>query len=315
MVFRRLVSVVGVLAVSAAVVAMSVPAGPRDDWTIFTDPSGDAKGAADITKVALSHSETAGTFTIEITASRPTLALGAPAATPPPRPTITTYFVGVRLDVDRNAATGAPGGFEYSFTSHGASWEALAWDGTKLQPAAFTPVTSFNGYGLYTWTIRRSDVGNPTGFAFAVSSGAIVDGPAGITTLGPDLAPDGGTWTYDLVPAPPPPPTTPTTSPAPVGPVIGAPSWTPARPLAGKRARVSFRVTRGGTGQPLTSGRMICDPSIGGTILKHAESFTGGTARLSLTVPRGSKGKQLRIKVTIQSGTQSATRLTTVRIR
>src|SRR5512144_2636279 len=56
-------------------------------------------------------------------------------------------------------------------------------------------------------------------------------------------------------------------------PVIGKPKAVPAQPVAGKPFTVSFRVTRSDTGKPLTRGTMICDPSVAGKVIAHAESF------------------------------------------
>ena len=97
-------------------------------------------------------------------------------------------------------------------------------------------------------------------------------------------------------------------------PVIGQPVTVPARPAAGKPFTVSFHVTRSDTGETLKSGKMICDPSVAGTVIRHAESFKGGTARLVFVVPTNSAGKLLKVKVTIKAGGQSATRVSTFRI-
>jgi hypothetical protein len=99
-----------------------------------------------------------------------------------------------------------------------------------------------------------------------------------------------------------------TTSTSPAKPVIGKPSATPKQPVAGNRFTVSFAVTRSDTGAPLTRGRMLCDPSVGGRVLRHAESFAGGRARLALVVPADAAGKLLKVKVTIRAG-RSATRV------
>ena len=95
----------------------------------------------------------------------------------------------------------------------------------------------------------------------------------------------------------------------PVKPVIGKPTTVPARPLAGGRFVVSFKVTRSDTRTPLMRGRMICDPSVAGRILQHVESFKGGTARLSFVVPSSAAGKLLKVKVAIRAGGQSTTRV------
>lgn len=97
--------------------------------------------------------------------------------------------------------------------------------------------------------------------------------------------------------------------------VIGKPVTVPVQPLAGMRLNVSFKVTRSDTGAPVTRGTMICDPSVAGQAIRHAESFKGGTARLSFVVPATAAGKLLKVKVTIKAGTQSATKVATFRVQ
>ena len=99
-----------------------------------------------------------------------------------------------------------------------------------------------------------------------------------------------------------------------VKPVIGKPVAVPAQPVAGKRFAVSFKVTRSDTGAPLVRGTMICDPSVAGRVLPHAESFRAGAARLAFTVPASAAGKSLKVKVTIRAGGQSATRVSSFRV-
>ncbi len=98
-----------------------------------------------------------------------------------------------------------------------------------------------------------------------------------------------------------------------VRPVIGKAVTVPAQPMAGKRFAVSFRVTRSDTGALLTRGMMICDPSVAGKVVQHAESFKGGMARLVFVVP--ANAKLLKVKLTIKAGGQSATKITTFRVR
>ncbi len=84
-------------------------------------------------------------------------------------------------------------------------------------------------------------------------------------------------------------------------PVIGKAVAVPAKLVAGKRVTVSFRVTRSDGGKPLSGGSMVCDPSVGGKLVRHVESFRNGLARLSFVVPKAAKGKQLRVKLTIKA--------------
>lgn len=94
-------------------------------------------------------------------------------------------------------------------------------------------------------------------------------------------------------------------------PVIGAPVTVPARPMAGKPFALRFRVTDSTTRKAVTSGTMICDPSVAGRVLAHTESFSAGTARLGFVVPTTAAGKTLKVKVTIVSGGRSSTRVST----
>src|SRR5215831_13416454 len=142
---------------------------------------------------------------------------------------------------------------------------------------------SHNGDTL-TWRFGTGDIGGAGGFNFTVLS-AIYDAEENVVAM--DAAPDGGVWAYDL------------SRPA-VTPVIGRPTAVPAAPIAGKRVTVRFPVTRSDNGAPLTAGTMACDPRVNGKMLKHAESFRGGTATLVLQVPRAVKGKQLKIKLTVK---------------
>jgi Calx-beta domain len=97
-----------------------------------------------------------------------------------------------------------------------------------------------------------------------------------------------------------------------VRPVIGKPTTVPAQAMAGKRFTVSFKVTRSDNGKPLTTGTMISDPSSAAKVIAHAQSFRAGTARLSFIVP--TTARQVRVKVTIKTGTTSATRVANYRV-
>lgn len=103
---------------------------------------------------------------------------------------------------------------------------------------------------------------------------------------------------------------------APYKPVVGAPVTVPSRAVAGKPFAISFKVTRSDTGTRLSRGTMICDPSVAGTVLRHAESFKVGTARLAFVVPASAQGRLLKVKVTIKAvGGTSATKVATFRVQ
>lgn len=98
-------------------------------------------------------------------------------------------------------------------------------------------------------------------------------------------------------------------------PVFGKALAQPTQPLAGKRFNFILAVKRSDTGARLTGGRMVCDPTVAGRLIKHTESFKAGNARLTFLVPKTAKGKQLKIKVKIVSGSQSTTKVFTFKIR
>jgi hypothetical protein len=274
--------------------------------TTFTDPTGDSQGAADITAVAVSDDYGSGTINVSVTAA------GYGAGVPDGFAVVTVY-----LNTDKNEATPAgQQGVEYTLMAangpNGSDWGVLQWNGTEYALMSETPTMSFVRSGdVMTWTLNKSDLGGTSGFTLFAMSGKF---DANAALIGKDAAPDDGYWSYDLsvAPLPPPPPTT--TTAASVKPLIGTPATTPGRAVAGKKFSVSFPVTRSDNGKPLATGKMICDPSVQGKVIRHAESFRGGTARLTFTVPKSAKGKLLKVKVTIRAGDKSTTRIATFRV-
>jgi hypothetical protein len=111
-------------------------------------------------------------------------------------------------------------------------------------------------------------------------------------------------------PAPPAPATPAVTTPAVVeSPVINPPLTVPAKPRAGKYFTVSFPVTSSLTGQTLTAGKMICDPSVKSKVIPHFEHFKNGKATLRFVIPAAAKGKVLKVHLTMVLGGQSTTRI------
>jgi hypothetical protein len=279
--------VFGLLAAASASGARANVA--RENASTYTDSIGDSGGAPDITNVAIKN-DAGGLVTFTITAT------GFQEQ---------TRTVWLFIDTDKNGATGSPSGCEYlleaGYDSTGRWWDVYHWNGTDWASMAQTPTMQFARTGdVLTFTLGKADMGGVTGFAFYGRS-ALFDSSDNISAS--DDAPDGGMWSYDLsVSAPVAPPVA-------VKPVVAAPVAVPAKPVAGKRMTVTFAVTRSDSGAPMSTGTMICDPSIAGKVITHAESFANGQARLSFVVPKNAKGKQLRVKVTIRQGSQSTTKV------
>lgn len=302
----RQVSSVLIFLVSAFALTLAVAAGGAGASTqrlsdqSYTDPAGDSGPAPDITTVSVSNTED-GTTTFKI-------GIGNYTSSFPQFPTALMSWVTVHLDLDKNAATGDLGSEAQILLDEHATVTFERWNGTELAEVSQPQLTASFANGTVTFTIARSELLDTKGFAFSVFS-AFVPGSGGIVSW--DTAPDGlPDWTYDLVlPAPPAP------TPSAYKPVIGAPVTTPKIALAGKRFTVAFPVTRSDTSEPLMTGKMVCDPSVAGKVITHAESFKGGTAKLSFTVPKTAKGKLVKVKVTIKAGSGAATKVATFKVK
>ena len=110
-------------------------------------------------------------------------------------------------------------------------------------------------------------------------------------------------------------PQKPLTPPRVVQPLLGKPVGVPTKPVAGQRFTFSLPVTRSDTGALMLTGTMICNPSVAGKVIGHADSFKAGKARLSFVVPKTAKGKLLKVKVKITASDQTASRMYTYAVR
>ena len=297
---RALVSIAVVATVAGVIVSLA-GAGPVASGTTiatFSDSVGEQAGAPDISTVTVSLD--GGVLTVEATVA------GMPELMSPG----SLMFL---LNTDSNTATGEYRGADYVLFANLGTLEStvLRWNGSDYVSAEKVAEPSRILIGTSAgFMINLANLGSPKHIEFLMT---VLKGPTEGGLL--DVAPDSGLWAFDVVvPTPAPTPTpTPTPAPAAVKPVIGAPARAPAAVVAGKRLTVTFPVTRSDNGRALTSGRMICDPSVTGKVIPHAESFRAGKARLSFLVPKTAKGKLL--KVTITSGSQLATKIATFRVR
>lgn len=252
----------------------------------FTDGTGDASGAPDITNVTVSGDANTGalTFAVTVTGYLPT----SPGL---------VRGVAVLLNTDRNDSTGSPSGDEYglgAWNDATGDWYSVEhWDGAGWQMVPESTTLGCSGTSTITWTANKADLGGATDFSVH-SEAIILDASGNLTAR--DSAPNMGSWDYGIAG----PTESMTTF---LVPTIGKPTVAPAKTVAGKRLTVSFRVTRTDRGDPtpLTAGTMICDPSVGKKVIPHAESFKNGVARLSFVVPKAAKGKLLKVRVTIKA--------------
>jgi hypothetical protein len=97
-----------------------------------------------------------------------------------------------------------------------------------------------------------------------------------------------------------------TASSAVVKPVIGRATAKPAQAVAGRPFAIAAKITRSDTGRSLTHGVVQCRPTVGSKAVAHTDSFKGGVARCSFTIP--ATATSLRVTLTVSSGTGSASR-------
>jgi hypothetical protein len=179
--FRRtaLLALVGGI---CAFVAFAAPAGASGPSLTFTDPTGDAGTAADITTVSVSN-DANGQITFQINIANQFAK---------------TNTVDLLIDADRNASTGdqQSAGAEYDvFADFGQnSWSLGTWNGSSWvdEPSSST-VSVGHSTNVLTISINRSDLGNTSGFNFWIDS-CDADCSAGHE----DQAPSTGTWSYQL---------------------------------------------------------------------------------------------------------------------
>jgi Calx-beta domain len=97
-----------------------------------------------------------------------------------------------------------------------------------------------------------------------------------------------------------------------VKPVIGKPVTSPRQLQAGKRATIAYKVTDD-MGAPLAGARVSSELSSAGKPIAHTDTFARGTAKVSFVVP--SSAKAVKIKLTVRSRGQSATKLSTFAVK
>lgn len=256
----------------------------------FTDPIGDAAGAADLTNVAVTGDAASGTITFALTAT----GLALPSADGSER------SIDVWLNTDRNDSTGSSAGNEYDLffwtdSTDPAQWR---WDienyaNGAWQEVAQTATMHVGGSGnQFAFQVNKSDLGGATSFdVYATSSTFDSNG----NVVAHETAPDQGQWVYDIVG----PSKTLTTF---LTPTIGKAVLVPAKPTAGKRLTVSFPVTTSGAFKPtapLTAGKIVGTALVAGKAVAHATSLQGGVAKVSFLVPKTAKGKAVRLTVTV----------------
>ena len=247
----------------------------------FTDPSGDAGDAPDVTTVTVSN-DTNGqvTFLVNFPAA-PSGALGTD----------------IYIDSDRNGSTGDP-------NTAGADWDLYqdwsthqyavgTWNGSSWvgAPATTASVSTNSTGNQLSFSINRSEIGNTSGFNFWVDS---YNGQGGAGHE--DQAPDNGLWSYTIDTS------TPTTTPTAPLQLSVVRLVAPKTVAAGKGYAVAMFVKRSDSGDFLgDEGTVRCTARAAGhavAVRSEIVSVTLDGQKVSalgclLTAPRKDRGKLL----------------------
>lgn len=321
-----LVAAAGVLVASPG--ASSATQAAASGSATFTDPTGDAQGGPDATRVAINGDATTGVIQLTVTAP------GFTPATPDDR----ERDILVWLDADQNRSTGDPeDGTEYALEAwndaSGKWWNIIRWNGAaweSVPPSASMHVTGTSD--SVTFAVSTADVGRTTSFRFYVVAGTWNTSTESFDTR--DEAPDTGWWSYDIAAQTPPEPTRNDVSLS-----VRAPTTTPRSAVAGKPLVVRFPVeffrtktvtvvdldeTREDlvvSWEPVASGKFTARVTVAGATRQRSGAVRRGELRLSLDVPRTARGKVVRIAIRVtatdeETGkTLAATKVATFRVK
>ncbi len=268
----------------AALALLVVPAALGD--RAYSDPAGDSGVAPDITAVTVGHDD-AGLVTLTVTTNQPAL---------PPD----AAFWGF-IDADVNPSTGMPVrglGADHFFLADADGGVIFHVNATGFTIDFDSTFTASYAAGKLTASFQRSELGESERFAFVVE--ADQDDADG-NTMGADYAPDGAPYEYSFIQVP-------------VVVTVGKPVAASGQPRAGKAFTVSAPVARS-DGQPVAAA-VTCKAKIGPASLRATGRLLGGSARCSMRVPKGAKGKTLRGTLGVSvTGASSATKPFAFRIR
>lgn len=325
----KLVAGLSVVALLAVCIGFVSGAGAGIAGTAsFDDPVGDAEGGPDVASVTINGDAATGLISLSVKIS------GYPLASVDGL----ERYVELWLDTDKNRTTGDPEdgtefGLQSWFDSTGRWWSAGRWNGSAFEAIPQSTTSFVRAADVVTWTVNATELG-ATSFSFYVLAGTWNDAEEKSVTR--DEAPSAGWWEYDISASTATPPKPPAAS---VGLIVSAPTTSPKFPTGGKRFTVSFDVklqkteptvvvdletgeTRESlvvTWRPVSRGKAVATPSVGGKPIRYTASLEDGEVRISMVIPKAAKGKVLRVPVKVTATdagrTVRASRVATFRIK
>ena len=301
---RRLGTVLALLSAALALLVgasdgRSAPGAATTNTATFQDSTGEDASAPDITSLTVANDDQANlTFTLSVS-NRPTL-MGD------------MVFL-VPIDSDANPSSGSAdfGGADYIIELDGplsgrSTATLFRWDGTDFTSTGVSQATLIFSYANGpTLKVNASELGGTRRFGISVLavSGVVVgpDSEPDFTNIRVDLAPDRGSYTYDVKITPP-------------SLVLGNGGSRPTRPAAGKLFAQFVSVARS-DGASLQGGTATCRATVGGArVVAKASPVTAGRASCTFKVPRSAQRKTSRVTVTVSSGGLTATKSFSARV-
>jgi hypothetical protein len=254
-----------VLAAAALTVVAVAGAAP----TSYLDPTGDNGASADIGGVSVDLAADGYLHVKATIANMPAL--------------LTPGDVILALDTDRSGSTGLLAGGDYVVLvdMSDLSGAFLKWSGTEYAaaPAQQGDLRYLIGGGGIEFLIRPAALGGATAFNFVLGAGTGAGDGAQV-----DVAPDNGTWFFEVQqPAPAPAPAVATSAKA---------TYAPTAPRAGRAFRVTGASVRLDNGASAVAASFRCRATLAGKALRGT-----GVGGCTFAVPRTAKGKRLVVTV------------------
>ena len=279
------------VAVAAACFVVSTAGAITAPPTPFSDPSGDAGTAPDITGISVTNDDH-GLYSFVVTFATPYT---------------DTAGLALFLNTDQNGATGNSFGAVYLFADdHGShSFDLYSWSNSDWNEAAHTTadVSVASDNMSATFSVNKSDIGNVTKFDFFLLS-LDQDGSDGHF----DDAPSGDGWfTYNYQTVF----------------TLSAGSSHDGAAKAGGTWTVSMNAVRSDTNATVGSeGSIACKATEGSkklAVVSHAFVSSGGgggsSAVCTFRVPKSPKHAALHATVTVSDAGQSASKSFTAKTR
>jgi hypothetical protein len=258
----------------------------------YTDASNDSGTAPDIRTVVVSN-DTSGNFTFRINVPQLTV------------PSDVVFFIA--FDTDENSSTGQSGADYLFLCDESNDTFALGrWNGSTFAPTGSSSLKVEDSSTGVTATINSSDLGGSTALRFVVIS---VEGSSAVSGH-VDLAPDSGSWDYDM------------TQPAALKLTVAA-FAAPKTVKAGKNLVVAMAAQRSDTSELVSGddgGTVACRATVGGKRLKLGQSgfVTVGSepaAGCLWHIAKRFRGKTIRGSITVALNGASVTRTFVVRVK